>query len=520
MAAAIFVVVALALLPLAAMLARSFFVNGSISLDNYTETLGRARVWGLLLNSLALAGNTTLVAGTVGVGLAIGAVKSAIPFRSAIVSIFCLPLLFPPYVLANGWFQILGRQGLVSRWFGDPIAVVTSGLLFGLPGGVLVLSTALLPVVMLLSIASLSSVNPSLEDAARLSCGWSRVLKSVTLPLAQPGILLSLVLTFLLALGELSAPSFLRLDVFPIESFTQFTAFYNAGAATAAAFPFAAGALLLLLGVRKWTGAGDYHFRWTHSQSSSMSLGGFEPWIAAAVLTVAATTVILPCAALVHRGLSITAITTAWDRAADSMAWSLLYGALAATAITVFGFFLGYASQRRSIRGAGLISLLTLMLFALPGTLIGIGLVTGWNRPSLVWLYAGPATLIAGLVMQYAAIGERGIASTMAQVAPSLEEAAEIAGASWFRRVWVILVPLLRPSLLAVWLLAFVLCLRDTSLSLLLSPPGRDPLTARTMTLMANGSQELISALCLFSIVLPSIPVMLGVYASRSGRRL
>ncbi len=519
LSAAMVVVLALAVLPLSVMLVQSLSVNGSIGMENYTATLGRSRVWTLIANSLLLAGVTTLFAGVIGVALAIGAVKSAVPLRRVIVSIFCLPLLFPPYVLANGWFQVLGRQGLVSEWFGESIGVVTSDLLFGLPGGVLVLASAFLPMVMLLSIASLSSVNPSLEDAARLTCGWPGVLRTITLPLARPGILLSLVLTFMLAFGELTAPSFLRLNVFPLESFTQFSAFYDAGAATAAALPFAVGAFLLLLALRKWTGSGGYHFRWTNSASSPISLGGFESWIAALTLIFALVVVILPCAALVNRGLSIQALAAAWDKAADSMAWSLCYSGVAATAIAVLGFFLGYASQRRSIRGAGLVSLVTLMMFALPGTLIGIGLVITWNRPSLAWLYAGPATLLTGLIMQYAAIGERGIASTIAQIAPSSEEAAEIAGAGWFRRIWAILLPLLRPSLLAIWMLSFIMCLRDTSLALLLSPPGRDPLTARTLTLMANGSPELISALCLFSIALPVVPALIGFATYRIGSR-
>jgi iron(III) transport system permease protein len=517
LSAAMVAVLALAVWPLGVMLVQSLVINGSIGLGNYTDTLGRLRVWTLLLNSLLLAGLTTLFAGFIGVGLAIGAARSTVQLRGVIVSIFCLPLLFPPYIMANGWFQVLGRQGLVSNWFGERIGVITSDFLFGLPGGVLVLSTAFLPVVTLLSIASIRSVNPSLEEAARLTCSWTQVLAKITLPLARPGILLSLALTFLLTFGELSAPSFLRLNVFPLESFTQFSAFYNAGAATAAALPFAVGAFLLLIIVRKWTGSGDYHFRWSQSPGNQISLGGFEPWIVAITLTLAGIVVVLPCAALVHRGLSVKAMTAAWETAVDSMAWSIGYGAVAATVITVLGFFLGYASQRRSSRATGLISLVTLMMFAIPGTLIGIGLVITWNRPSLGWLYAGPATLVTGLVMQYVAIGERGIASTMSQISPSLEEAAEIAGASWLRRVWMILLPLLRPSLLAVWMLSFVMCLRDTSLALLLSSPGRDPLTARTLTLMANGSPELISALCLFSMALPVVPALIGFAGYRIG---
>jgi iron(III) transport system permease protein len=372
---------------------------------------------------------------------------------------------------------------------------------------------------MLLSIASISSVNPSLEEAARLSCGWTWVLRYISLPLAGPGILLSLILTFLLAFGELSAPSFLRLEMFPMESFTQFSAFYNAGRATAAAIPFAIAAPLLVIATQKWTSAGEYHFRWTHVACSPISLGGFESWITVAFLAFATVLVVLPCAAIVNLGLSMNAIASAWENAGDSLSWSLCYGAVTATAITVLGFFLGYASQRRTFPAVRELSLIPLMLFALPGTLIGIGLVIAWNRPSLGWLYSGPATLMTGLTLQYAAIGERGVASIMAQISSSMEEAAEVAGATWSQQIRTILLPLMKPSLLIIWVLSFIMCLRDTSLPLLLSPPGKDPLTARTLTLMANGSPEMIAALCLFSMALPLVPAVITFVAYRAGGR-
>ena len=108
---------------------------------------------------------------------------------------------------------------------------------FGLPGAVLVLGTAFMPAVLLLTVAYLAGVDPSLEEAARFSSGWPVVLNRITVPLITPGILLSLVLVFLLSMGELGAPSFLRVNVFPVATFTQSAAFYNFGAATVAALP-------------------------------------------------------------------------------------------------------------------------------------------------------------------------------------------------------------------------------------------------------------------------------------------
>jgi iron(III) transport system permease protein len=114
---------------------------------------------------------------------------------------------------------------------------------------------------------------------------------------------------------------------------------------------------------------------------------------------------------------------------------------------------------------------------------------------------------VTGYVAQYAALGTRTILAGFAQTPADLEEAAEVAGAGWARRVSGILVPLLWPSILIGWAVAFLFCLRDVSLSLLLAPAGHDTLTARTMTLMANGSPELIAALCVMLMSLSVIPL-------------
>jgi iron(III) transport system permease protein len=156
-----------------------------------------------------------------------------------------------------------------------------------------------------------------------------------------------------------------------------------------------------------------------------------------------------------------------------------------------------------------------LFLFTLPGTVIGIGLIGLWNRPSTNWIYATPAILVIGYVAQYAALGTRTILAGLAQSSLTLEEAAEVAGAGWFRRVFGIVAPLVRPAILVGWTVTFLFCLRDVSLPLLLAPAGLDTLTARTMTLMANGSAELIAALCLLSMSLTAVPLTVYGVARR-----
>ena len=508
-AALVFAVVGL--LPLCLMIGSSLWVDGGFSMRNYMEVLGNPQTWILFRNSLLLATLTTAVAGLAGVMLGILVAKTDLPLSGSLSVIFSLPLLFPPYILAVGWFEILGRGGILAHWI--PIGETTSRWLFGFPGAVLVLGAAFLPIVLLLTITYLRDVNPSLEAAARLSAGWPAVLKRITIPLITPGILLSLVLVFLLTMGEFGAPAFLRLNVFPVASFTQSAAFYNFGAATSAAMPLIAVVLAGLLVIQRIIQRRTYSFR-SGGQSTleRIPLGRKKPIVFSAVLALAVILVGVPLVGVLWRGSSIAALSDAVQRAGESAIRSVLYAGVSASVLCVLGFFLAYLVHRRSLVGWWSLDALTLFLFTLPGTVIAVGLVAMWNHSSTNWIYATPAILIIGFVAQYAALSVHIVVAGFSQVSPSLEEAAEVAGVGWFRRVFGILVPVARPVLVAAWAITFVFCLRDVALPLLLAPPGRDTLTARTMTLMANGSPELIAALCVLAILAALVPLgALGV---------
>lgn len=497
--------------PLCVMLAASL-----ADVANYTGTLGNARIWGLFRTSLLLTILTTAFAGFAGVTLGILFAKTDLPLRTALAVVLSLPLLFPPYILGVGWYEVLGRGGLLARWAGSAAGEATSRWLFGSPGVVLVLATAFLPVVLLLTMTYLNAVNPTLEQAARLSSGWPAVLKSITIPLAAPGIVLSLVLVFLLTMGEFGAPAFLRVDVFPVASFTQFTAFYNFGAATAAALPLVAVALLGLVVEQRALQRKTFQFGWGGQRDSSrLPLGRARTPLFLLITLTSLIFVAMPFGALVWRGLGVATLREALERAGASATRSIAYSGTSATVLSTLGFFLAYLIHRRAVACWRWIDAVMLFLFTLPGTVIGIGLIGLWNRPSTNWIYATPAILVTAYVAQYAALPTKIILAGFAQTSPSLEEAAEVAGAGWFRRVYGILAPLVGPSILVSWTVTFLFCLRDVNLPLLLAPPGHDTLTARTMTLMANGSAELVAALCLLSMSLTAVPLIVYGAARR-----
>src|SRR5260370_31873612 len=149
-----------------------------------------------------------------------------------------------------------------------------------------------------------------LEEAGRLISGWPAVLRRITLPLSAPGILFSLVLIFLLAIGELSVPSFLRYPVLPVLSFTQFAASYNFGAATAAAVPLAALSFLGVFIESSLLRNRVFTLRRLR-RGLLISLGRWKYFFAAIVGLVSIALVILPLSALFADAFSMTAMREA-----------------------------------------------------------------------------------------------------------------------------------------------------------------------------------------------------------------
>lgn len=495
-------------LPLAVVFGQSLIADGAVSLRLYRALLSSPQEWRLLGRSALLAGLVALGAAALGGPLGLFLAKTDVPGRAAWTALFTVPLLVPPYIYAIGWFYVLGRGGLVGAVLGPAAAARTSSLFFGLPGCVGVLSVTFMPVIMLLTVAFAAAVPPRLEEAARLVAGWPAVLSRITVPLAVPGLALGALLVFLLALGEFGVPMFLRYDVYAVESYTQFSAFYDAEAATAAALPLALIALLLLALERRFLGVTVRPLPILAPTSKALRLSlGRGPGVAALlVLSLGLFLVALPLGALANQAGSGVALAEAVRRGGDALARSLGFAAAGATALTALGFLLGYLAWRRALPGWRLVDAATILLFALPSIIIGIGLVTVWNRPATSFIYATPLIVVLGYVAKYTALTSRAMASALAQLSPSIEEAARLVGAGWFRRTGRIIVPLVGRGLAVAWLVGFLFCLRDVGLTMMVYPAGYDTLPVRTFTLMANGPPALIAALCVLMAAVALVP--------------
>ncbi len=505
----IFLFIGIGFAPVFAMFIRTLFVDGEFSLNSYGTLFQSNREWRLLFNSLSLAGATTLI--TVLLGVSIGTLlgKTDLPFRRFFAVLFIIPLIIPSYILAIAWFYCLGRSGIVASVFGKGIGIITSNLLFGFSGTLFVMVSALLPIVIILTMTYLRMVNPNLEEVARLYCSWPKTLKKITLPLISPSIAQAALIIFILTLGEFGVPSSLRFDVYPVETFTQFSAFYDFNTATAAAIPLGIITIVVLIIERLFLRKKTFIFRRMGSERimAMVPLGKTKLFFMVAVSILVFILAIVPLCVLLYKSVSFSAYTEAFIRSIDSIVRSLVYATIGATCLVVFGFFLGYLLERKEIRLSYAVDSIAVFLFALPGAVIGIGLSSLWNTPGTNFIYASMGIIIFGYVAQYTALGERIMAATFVHVPRSMEESAQIVRVGWYRRLFKILIPLASRGMIATWLICFIFCLRDVGITMMVYPPAHDTLPVRIFTLMANSPEDIISALCVIMIIITLLPL-------------
>ena len=464
------------------------------------EQMGSKSFQRTLLLATLVAVTATLAGALLGVILS----KVKLPLAKLWILLLILPLLLPPYMLALGWFEVVGRQGIWGE------------LLFGFWGVFWVLFTIYLPIPLLLTALFLRQIDPRLEEAALLMTGWSGVLRFITLPLIFPALVLSFLLVFILTFGEQSVASFLRYDLYAQESFTYFTAFYDFSKATVSAVPMVIVALLFLIAEQLLIARRGVRFR-SSSEMIRIDAGKWTPLLEVTVGIVVIATVLLPLSHLFKEAAQWQIWSVVLSKAAGAAKRSYLYAASGATLLTLFGIAGAWLLSER-YRGARFYDAALIFMFALPATVIGIALIRFWNRPETLFIYTTPVIILLGYLGKYLVLTTKITENRFAQIPRSQIDAAALAGANRFALLRYIYVPLSGKVILLGWVIGFIFCLRETTITMLVYPPGFETLPVYILTQMANGDQAEIAAMSVLMILMTLLPLLLTVRFTGSKR--
>lgn len=457
--------------------------SGRFGFENYAEFFGSSYFRRALVNSLTVGALGTLIALLIGVPLALAYARYSFPGRGAIEVAILLSMLSPPFVGAYAWILMFGRSGWVAefaRGFGIELPPI-----YGTLGISVASAFGLYPLVFLVVRGGLARVNRSLEDAAcSLGRGRLGVTLTVTLPLVLPALLTAALLVFLGVVSDFGTPAILgEGERFPVLATLAFSLYLSEigaepGMAATTCMVLLAIALALVLGVRFLSGrrsvASD-----TGGGGELLRLSGGRGWAmtgAVATLVLVAnmpTIVVVVSSFLEVRGVVFQpAFTLANYRAAiDAMGhalWnSLVLAGVALALIIIVGSGVGYYISRRAGVLPRLLDLLIMVPFVVPGTVLGIGYATVFNEPPL--LLTGTFTIIATVYfIRRLPYMTRSCASVVYQIDRGLEDASLSLGRpplAGFRRI---VLPLMRPGIVAGAAIAWVEVFSELSASIVL----------------------------------------------------
>lgn len=501
-------------LPLVRVLGGSVLRDGSLTLDVYREMLTRRGAGVPLWNSLRL-GATVAVSGTlVGFLAAYMLTMVSLPGRRIARSIATLPMLAPPFMIALATIMLLGRNGIVTRTIIEPVFGRGSFEIYGFGGLVLVQTLTFFPLSMLLLMGTLSSLDPSLEEAAQSQgAPPRRVFRDVLLPLALPGILSSMLLLFIESLADFGNPLILggNFRVLSVAAFLRITG----------EFDTAGGAVLAMLLLVPALSA--FFVQRHYAERTSFATITGKPTLrggtssrrmraaAVAVLAVVCGVVVAFYAVVVYGSvvrtwgvggpLTLANYADALRHAGGALADSLLLAAIATPLSAVIGMAAAWLLVRRSFRGRSLLATLAMLTFAVPGTVVGIGYVLAFNSPPLQ--LTGTATIIVLLfVFRSVPVTLEAGQGAIRQVHPSIEESSASLGArpgTTWRRV---VLPLAAPALFTGLAHAFVRSITAISAVIFVVSGRWNLVTVSILGFVENADLARAAALCVILVLI------------------
>ncbi len=472
--------------------------DGGLSFDNYRRVLTEWRQYQLLLNSALLGAGASALATLIGAPLGLLLARSDVRGKDWQRLALVAPLVAPPYVLALAWTWLAGSIGLPTEQT------------YSLTSATVILGVSFYPLAMLATEAAARKVDARLEEAALLVAALRRVLAKITLPLVAPAVASAALVIFVLAVSEFGVPGLLRVNVFTTEVFTAFAAFYDFGAATALSIPLLIVTLLAAMAAGVMLGESRLTARHSSRTGLPLSLGRWRPLAEVSLLLVLLVCVLMPLMTLALEVGSLKRMASALGDSGKAVMNSIGLSSVGATLSVALAMLPGYARARMRLRWGGLADMLFITLFAVPGTVVGIGLIGLWNKPGVVGtIYTSPVIILVAYLARFAPVAALILAASVRQVPVSFEEAAAVAGAGWWRSFTRIVLPNLKTGLAAAWAVAFVLAFGELGATILIAPPGESTLPVRVYTLIANTPAGNVAALALTQAMIALLPLVL-----------
>ncbi|MCH1516339.1 MAG: iron ABC transporter permease [Alphaproteobacteria bacterium] len=513
--------------------------QNSYSLFMFIEKFTDKRIWslgcltgggrcGVALNSLFMAIIVGALTTILGLVFALLVTRTNLKFRRVIRAMSVLPIITPPFVIGLAIILLFGLSGIVTTFVADVLGVAPTRWIYGLPGIVLAQTLAYTPIAFLVLIGVVESISPSLEEAGQtLRAKPLQVFETISLPLMRPGLANAFLLGFIESMVDFGNPLVLggNYDVLSTEIFFAIVgAQYDQGKAAVLAIVLLSFTLLAFYIQRFWLGKKSYTTITGKGDSglpmqlpkllsvpiivTGLSWGAFTLLIYSIIIYGSfVQTWGLDYSLTFKHYISLFSFSFAedgiqWIGSAWNSFWTTFTIALIAAPLTAaMGLVIAYLLSRHNFAAKSAFEFGTMLSFAIPGTVIGVSYILAFNVPPIEITGTG-IILVVSFIFRNMPVGLRSGVAAMSQLDKSLDESSLTLGANSFQTFTRIILPLLRPAILAALVFSFVRSMTAISAVIFLVSAEYDMATSYIIGRVENNDYGLAIAYSTTLIVL------------------
>jgi len=537
----------LALVPLVFLLWQSVLTPESASapaqftLDNFRDAYTSSETARLFLNSIEFAVGAAALSLVIGTALAWMNERTNTPFKTLFFALAIIPLVIPGILFTVSWIMLaspkIGLVNLVLQTLtGTDQAFVN---VYSMAGMIWVDGLHYSPMAFLLMSAAFRSMDPSLEEQAAMSgASVPQVARRVTLRLAWPAALGAVLILFVRSIESFEVPALLGLPV-GIHVYTSsiYQAIHQYPSQIGLASAYAVTLLAITsLGIYAQSRLSRQNARYSTVTGKgfrprTIDLGGWRYLTAAIFVLYFVVIVLLPFLVLLWSSTQKFYAAPSWAAISrmsldsyravldspqfTSTVWnSVVLSVGCATTVMLVSAVIAWIVVRSKVPGRWMLDNLASLPLVFPGLVLGLAIMVCYLTID-IGVYGTLWIMFIAYLTRFLPYGMRYNSASMLQVHKELEESAAMSGASWgmtFRRV---VLPLLKPGLLAGWIYVMIVSIRELSSSILLYSPGSEVVSIMIWELWQNGQYVELSALGVMLIVALFLLVMLAQLVGR-----
>ena len=517
-------------IPIFMIIYNAFFYQGRFDLTLFTSVIFEKENLKAMGNTIVIALAVTVFGTIMGLFYAWLLGRSDIPAKGFMRALFTIPYMFPPFFGAMAWDLLFsGRAGYVNRWLMSTFGLSQAPVNINSLGGIIFVECSYyFPFVFMQVVSALERMDPTLEESARIAgARQSQVIWKITLPLVKPAISAGALLILISSLAHFGVPSILGFskNIFTLPTMIYALINRSGGSfegirqGTALSILLVAVVAIALVIQKKVLSSGSYDIiKGKSMRPTLIKLRGAKwPLLILACLTllviVVVPLVMIFLVALVKAyGLPLTwqnfsfanyQKVFASPATMDSIQNSLFLSVAAGVVCMFLGVMIAYVINRIRPRGRGLLEILSILPYSIPGTVLAIGVILSWSGAIFgLTLYNTIWIILVAYMARYLSFSMKSASASLQQVNASLEEASRACGATHTESLKDITLPLIKPAMVSGFFLIFLPSMRELTTSILLYGPYSRTLGVQIFALRDAGMIPQASALASVAIVI------------------